>query len=147
MNMFVLGQLISDTHGAGLVVDYGEKHPFSDSLIVKIKFQGIYKHKYVPKDLLLQMPGLIDLSYYVDFYNLEKAAKSSNSRIQTNIITQGDFLKQMYIQDRGNMLKENSKENADLIDLQIKRLIDDEYMGRIYKFMSYGNESYYPFIN
>ena len=47
-----------------LIVDYGECHAFSDSI------RGISKHKYVPKDMLLELPGEIDLSAYVNFMAL-----------------------------------------------------------------------------
>jgi Uncharacterized conserved protein len=48
----------------------------------KTNQQGIRNHKYVPKDLLLEYPGEIDLSAYVNFAGLGHAAqKASGSKI------------------------------------------------------------------
>ena len=56
-----MSTLVAKTEGSALFVDYGDMHTYSDSLV------GIRDHKLIPKESLLELPGLIDLSYYVDF--------------------------------------------------------------------------------
>jgi NADH dehydrogenase [ubiquinone] 1 alpha subcomplex assembly factor 7 len=60
--------LIAKNNGACLFVDYGEDSYFSDSI------RGIRKHKFVENQQILEFPGEIDLSAYVNFRNLAAAA-------------------------------------------------------------------------
>lgn len=65
----LIGTMVGRTNGSGLIIDYGDFNAFEDSMI------GIKNHKFIPKKYLLELPGLIDLSYYVDFSNLSRSAK------------------------------------------------------------------------
>jgi NADH dehydrogenase [ubiquinone] 1 alpha subcomplex assembly factor 7 len=64
-----LAELINKVNGAALIIDYGENHAFKDSV------RAIRKHKFVEEDLLLEFPGEVDLSAYVNFLSLSHAAK------------------------------------------------------------------------
>lgn len=54
--------MIELSRGAGLIIDYGEDHAFSDS------FRGVKEHKLV-KDWneIISMVGTLDLTAYVNF--------------------------------------------------------------------------------
>ena len=82
-----ISELISKTNGGALIIDYGENHALSNSVrvivsvVMFINFEkGIRSHKYVPQDFLLEYPGEIDLSAYVNFASIKHVAeKSANS--------------------------------------------------------------------
>ena len=47
--------------------------------------KAIKSHKYIPKEYLLEFPGLVDISYFVDFNNLRKSCeKNENSELISN---------------------------------------------------------------
>lgn len=70
-----IAELINKNNGAALVFDYGENHALQDSV------RGIWNHKYIPNDQILDFPGEIDLSAYVNFMALsEVASKIENSK-------------------------------------------------------------------
>lgn len=137
--MDMMSSLIGKTEGTGLVIDYGDFHSYEDSLI------GIKKHKFVPKESLLELPGMIDLSYYVDFQNLSRSAKQTPNII-TSFLNQRDFLLQMGIYERlesysqGLDLEEREKERG-----SVERLLDPNDMGKEYKFLYVGCELIHPF--
>lgn len=54
-----IAEMIGKIQGAALVVDYGEKHAFSNSV------RAIRKHKIM--DSVLAKPGDCDISAYIDF--------------------------------------------------------------------------------
>lgn len=59
-----LAELISKRNGAMLAIDYGENQAFSDSI------RGIRRHKFIKNEDILEYPGEIDLSAYVNFAHL-----------------------------------------------------------------------------
>lgn len=63
-----MAKTIKSAGGAILNVDYGEDGVFSDSV------RAIKDHKYVPSPHFWQMPGLCDLSAYVNFAALGQFA-------------------------------------------------------------------------
>jgi NADH dehydrogenase [ubiquinone] 1 alpha subcomplex assembly factor 7 len=82
MNSFC--ELISKVGGGVLAIDYGDTFGFSDSIRVdSLLTQGIANHKFVPNDLLLEFPGQIDLSAYVNFIALAQACGENSKRILT----------------------------------------------------------------
>ena len=68
--------------GACLIIDYGKNDNCSDSL------QAVSAHK--PVDLLYQ-PGNADISHWVDFAALRRAAINTGARF-LGPVTQADFL-------------------------------------------------------
>ena len=94
----------------------------------------------------MDLPGHIDLSWYVDFENIEKACRSGNSKLQSSILTQKEFLERMYIKERFEEMKKCNDENTHkLLDMQLERLTGETYMGKIYKFYFFGDELAFPF--
>ena len=61
-----LSELIAKVNGAFLVMDYGENQGFSDSV------RAIRNHKFVKN--ILDFPGEVDLSAYVNFLSLSQSA-------------------------------------------------------------------------
>lgn len=141
MNSFA--ELISKVNGAVLAIDYGEMHGFSDSV------RGIAKHKFVKKEQLLELPGEIDLSAYVNFLALAESAKKAEGIANPQLMTQGQFLQNMGVWHRCEYLKQANEDLGDELEKQVLRLVGDEEMGDIYKFMYMGlekNGDVFPFI-
>ena len=111
MNSF--SELIAKIGGGVLAIDYGDSFGFSDSVrVVCIVIQGISNHKYVPKDYLLEFPGQIDLSAYVNFIALAHACGENPNRIfvltrvgDPILLTQKDFLEAMGMKHRCEVSK------------------------------------------
>lgn len=78
MNSFA--ELIAKIGGGILAIDYGDAFGFSNSLRVDLADKGIANHKYVPNDLILECPGEVDLSAYVNFIALAQAGDVSEAR-------------------------------------------------------------------
>ena len=86
-----LAELISKVGGAALIIDYGEKRAFSDSV------RAIQRHKLMDKNDILNKPGDCDLSAYVNFMALEQAALKVEGIKVPELLTQGNWLEQMGI--------------------------------------------------
>ncbi|KAJ1976329.1 hypothetical protein H4R35_002752 [Dimargaris xerosporica] len=122
-----IAKLIQAQGGSGLIVDYGDNHPFAESL------RGVSKHKFTHP---LTHPGTVDLTADVDFSLLRNAMAgrvSCYGPIQQNM-----FLGQMGIETRLSMLLKNTPTLAERNDLVtgFNRLVDPLHMGKVYKFMS-----------
>ena len=142
MNSFA--ELIAKTGGAVLAIDYGENHAFSDSL------RGIAQHRFVNSEDLLELAGSADLSAYVNFLALKDSATRIQGIAEPTILTQGEFLKSMGLPQRCEYLKMGNPGKAEELDLQVRRLIDSDEMGQVYKFMYVGLESagdVFPFLS
>jgi len=139
-----ISELISKIGGAMLTIDYGDNHAFSDSL------RGISKHRFVKNHDLLDLPGEVDLSAYVNFLAIGEACQRVSQIKRPRMLTQGDFLNQMGLQQRAAILKEASGADPQIIESQVHRLTHPDEMGDIFKFMYVGLKSYgevFPFIN
>ncbi len=67
-------------------------------LIIFFKLK-IKDHKYIPQKYLLEIPGLCDLSYYVDFQNMISTSKNSFG-IKSSLLEQVDFLLKNGLKER-----------------------------------------------
>ena len=92
----------------------------------------IYKHNYIN---VFDKPYLSDISYCPNFYLLKKIVERNNLFVN-GITTQGEFLEKLGITKRAEMLSKNlpftKKAN---IYYRLKRLIDEKYMGQLFKVM------------
>lgn len=79
-----LAELIAKIKGAALIVDYGEKRAFSNSV------RAIARHKIL--DEYLNKPGECDLSAYVNFLALEQAALQAEGVRVPELMTQAQWL-------------------------------------------------------
>jgi NADH dehydrogenase [ubiquinone] 1 alpha subcomplex assembly factor 7 len=139
-----LCELINKVNGASLIIDYGENHALSNSV------RGIRNHKYVENDMLLEFPGEVDLSAYVNFAALAEAAKKNSEMAAFGPIPQGVFLESMGIETRVEMLcKTASPAVAERLKSEYERLVSPDEMGEIYKVQylgKKGNGEIFPFV-
>ena len=84
-----ISELIQKINGAALFIDYGENQAFSNSI------RGISRHKFIDQDNLLEFPGEIDLSAYVNFLHLSNACQKVPNIKTSGPIPQGLFLESM----------------------------------------------------
>lgn len=80
------------------------------------------------------MPGLCDLSSYVDFSALKMYAEKASNMVACETLTQGYFLEAMGINTRVDILsKAMTKENKERLESEADRLTNPDEMGEIYK--------------
>lgn len=122
--------------GVGLFMDYGYIFPtFGESL------QAIKNHEYVD---IFAYPGESDLTAHVDFGALGQVIGGYSKELKLlPPMSQGDFLLQLGIMQRGEALKASlsSQEEKDLLDSAIHRLTDKDEMGGIFKIFAFGHRS------
>lgn len=86
MTMETISQIISQSNGVILNIDYGNNFAHSDSI------RAIRDHKYVPFPQWVNLPGLCDLSAYVDFSSLQQFAEKTAGIKGFEPLPQGYFL-------------------------------------------------------
>ena len=110
--------------GACLIIDYGRDGPSGDSL------QAVSNHK--PVDLFYQ-PGNADLSHWVDFSAIRRAAEKAGARL-IGPITQGEFLRNIGIIQRSEALaKLADAETRRGLFAAVDRLVSNQQMGSTFK--------------
>ncbi len=111
--------------GAILMIDYGHEGPACGDTL-----QAVKNHKYV--DVLTHV-GDADLTSHIDFGVLKYVAIEKNLAVQLS--GQGDFLRSKGIEIRAAQLMAQKDVSGDL-----KRLIDDNDMGKLFRVMEVINE-------
>ena len=116
---------ISKLKGCILLIDYGYLKSNNQNTL-----QSVMKHR---KNNLLNNLGSADITSHVNF-NLLNEFFSKNSLKTKNLITQKEFLENMGIFERAEIVAKKMKftEQSDLY-LRIKRLISPRYMGKLFK--------------
>ena len=110
--------------GVLLVIDYGNVSGIGDTL------QAINKHEYKS---VLEKPGQSDLSSHVNFKLLMKIADKKNLYVSP-LKNQQNFLIELGIKERLQSLTKNvSSAIAEKVVSEVKRLIDPEKMGTLFK--------------
>ena len=110
--------------GVLLVVDYGNISGVGDTL------QAVTKHKFKS---VLEKPGQSDLSSHVNFKLLEKIASKKKLYVSP-VREQQKFLLELGIKERLNSLTKNvSSAIAETLNSEVKRLIDPDKMGSLFK--------------
>jgi NADH dehydrogenase [ubiquinone] 1 alpha subcomplex assembly factor 7 len=118
-----LGALVARQGGAALVIDYGRAEPgFGDTL------QALKRHEAVDP---LGCPGEADLTVHADFPAVLAAAWAAGA--STVLLTQGDFLRRLGVEQRAEVLKRTRPDQAARIGRQLDRLIGDDQMGQLFK--------------
>lgn len=124
-----LCNLIKNTIGNILIIDYG--YEFNDKYISTL--QALKKHQYTSifKDI-----GEVDLTAHVDFSSIKQEGILAGCEVYGSL-TQSEFLKNMGIELRAEILKRNaSAEQIKEINSGLLRLIDSKEMGSLFKVMS-----------
>jgi len=119
---------IAGNGGAALFVDYGHGQSAPGDTLQAVKSHNFH-------DPLVE-PGTADLTAHVDFGALAQRVFASGGRA-LGPVTQGQFLNTLGIVERAENLRENaSPEQAEDIAMALKRLVDGEEMGELFKVMA-----------
>ena len=95
--------------------------------------QSVRDHKYNP---VLNYIGEADITAHVDFFALRGAALARGVEVN-DVITQGEFLLNMGIKLRAEILKTSATNDLKgEIDLAVERLISPKQMGELFKVMT-----------
>ncbi|MBC8268374.1 MAG: SAM-dependent methyltransferase [Rhodospirillaceae bacterium] len=123
-----IARRIADHGGAALFVDYGHGQSAPGETL-----QAVKNHNF--HDPLVD-PGTADLTAHVDFGALAQRVFASGARA-LGPVTQGDFLTTLGIVERAEILRKNATpEQAEDIAQALKRLVDPEEMGGLFKVMA-----------
>jgi len=123
----IISKKINTFQGGLLIVDYGySQKKMKDSL------QSIYKHNF---NNVLDNFGKSDITYNLNFFLLKKIVKKLNLKV-VGLTSQRNFLTKLGILDRAEILAKNLQfsKKADIY-YRIKRLIDRNFMGELFKVM------------
>ena len=123
----IISKKINTFQGGLLIVDYGYlQKKMKDSL------QSIYKHNF---NNVLDNFGKSDITYNLNFFLLKKIVKKLNLKV-AGLTSQRNFLTRLGILDRAEILAKNLQfsKKADIY-YRIKRLIDRNFMGELFKVM------------
>ena len=106
------------------MIDYGNISGIGDTL------QAVNKHKFKS---VLEKPGQSDLSSHVNFKLLAEIARKKNL-YASPIREQQNFLLELGIMKRLKGLTKNVSSNiAERVEFEIRRLIDPDKMGSLFK--------------
>ena len=110
--------------GVLLVVDYGNISGIGDTL------QAVNNHKFRG---ILEKPGQSDLTSHVNFKLLKEIAIKKNLYVSP-VKEQQNFLLELGIKERLKSLTKNvSSTIAERVETEVKRLIDPDKMGSLFK--------------
>ncbi len=110
--------------GVLLVVDYGNISGIGDTL------QAVSDHEFRS---ILEKPGQSDLSSHVNFKLLKEIARKKNLYVSP-VKEQQNFLLELGIKERLKSLTKNvSSTIAERVESEVKRLIDPDKMGSLFK--------------
>ena len=125
-----LAVLCTERPGVALLIDYG--HTITD---VGDTLQAVKKHAFHP---VLDTPGEADLTAHVDFAVVGQVARSQGASIH-GPVEQGQWLNRLGARVRETQLADGkSVADAALIRSGIRRLIDPDKMGRMFKVIAIG---------
>ena len=99
---------------------------------MKNSIKSIYKHKF---NNILNNFGKSDITYNINFFLLKKIAEKLNLKV-AGLTTQGSFLTNLGISYRAETLAKNLEfsKKADIY-YRLKRLVDKNFMGELFKVM------------
>ena len=123
----IISKKINTLQGGLLIIDYGylEKK-------MKNSLKSVYKHNF---NNVLNNFGKSDITYNINFFLLKKIAKKLNLKV-AGLTSQGSFLTKLGISHRAEILAKNLRfsKKADIY-YRLKRLIDKNFMGELFKVM------------
>ena len=119
-----ISQRLTEQGGAALIIDYGAMELRAGSTL-----QALREHKKVDP---LDHPGEADLTAHVDFELLQDVAQKNGADVM-GLQMQGEWLHQMGIETRLEALKRKNPAEADKLQRQHDRLVDDGQMGVLFK--------------
>ena len=126
-------KIIKKNTGGLLLIDYGytEKK-------MKNTLQAISNHKFAN---ILENIGNSDITHNISF-NLFKNFVEKIGGLKNNLTTQKEFLKQMKIEQRAEIISKNLSFSKKMdIYLRLNRLINEKQMGNLFKVMLIKNKN------
>jgi NADH dehydrogenase [ubiquinone] 1 alpha subcomplex assembly factor 7 len=123
-----LGNHLATARGAALIIDYGHaRSAMGDTL------QAMKAHQFCA---ITNFIGEADITSHVDFENLARAFAQGGATI-AGLMTQGQFLQNMGLEARTQMLQQNLGDDArkDLVAAS-DRLANAAQMGELFKVMA-----------
>ena len=123
----VITEKIKSNNGGILIIDYGYLNKE-----IKNTLQSVSKHKY--SDILYNF-GKSDITYNLSFYLIKQIIKQLGS-FNLKTTTQKKFLTKLGIFERAEIVAKNMlfTKKADIY-FRIKRLVDENAMGNLFKVM------------
>ena len=127
-----ISKIINKKNGGLLIIDYGY---FSKKMFNTL--QSVKKHKKVD---ILKNSGDADISHLLNYYFLKRIAKKFKLNVN-GLSTQRNFLIKLGIIERAKIISRNAPflEKANIY-YRLKRLIDHNEMGEIFKVMFISNK-------
>lgn len=126
-------KLLQKASGSLLIIDYGYDYSPLKRIIYDSTLQAVKNHKFHP---IFSDIGRADLTSHVDFFALRQSAVA-NYCLAKESITQREFLFNLGIIFRAELLKSKSSPSQSFnIELGLRRLIDDDQMGKLFKAMT-----------
>lgn len=127
--------ILKTNKGAALIIDYGhDGHGFGDSL------QAVKQHRFAK---VFENLGAQDITAHVNFTALKEHAQQSGAQVAP-IVTQANFLTDLAIGLRAQMLIRKNPDKELEIAGALNRLIDEEQMGNLFKVMCVQNCDFTP---
>ena len=127
-----ISKIIKKNSGGLLIIDYGytEKK-------MKNTLQAVSNHKFAN---ILNNIGNVDITHNINF-NLFKRYTKEICGLKNNLTTQKDFLLKMGIKERAEIISKNLNfsKKADIY-FRLRRLIDENQMGSLFKVMLIKNK-------
>ena len=127
-----ISDLIKENSGGLLLIDYG----YTDKKM-KNTLQGVSNHKFAN---ILNNIGNVDITHNINFELFKKFIKRKGG-LQNNLTSQKNFLTKMGIKKRAEIISKNESflRKADIYH-RLKRLIDENQMGSLFKVMLIKNK-------
>lgn len=125
---FALANRIARQGGAAIIVDYGYEGPALGDTV-----QAVKNHRFADP---FADAGEVDLTAHVDFTVLRNMALQAGLRVH-GAVGQGDFLRRLGIEARGEQLARTAPDRAVEVEAAIRRLTDAEQMGTLFRAMAW----------
>ena len=127
-----ISNLIKENSGGLLLIDYG----YTDKKM-RNTLQGVSNHKFAN---ILDNIGNVDITHNISFELFKKFIKRKGG-LQNNLTSQKNFLTKMGIKKRAEIISKNVSflRKADIYH-RLKRLIDENQMGSLFKVMLIKNK-------
>lgn len=126
-------KLLQKTSGSLLIIDYGYDYNPLKRVVYDSTLQAVMNHKFHP---IFSDIGRADLTSHVDFFALRQSA-IANGCLAKEVSTQREFLCNLGIIFRAELLKSKvGAAEASIIESELKRLIDIDQMGNLFKVMN-----------
>ena len=127
-----ISNLIKENSGGLLLIDYG----YTDKKM-RHTLQGVSNHKFAN---ILDNIGNVDITHNISFELFKKFIKRKGG-LQNNLTSQKNFLTKMGIKKRAEIISKNESflRKADIYH-RLKRLIDENQMGSLFKVMLIKNK-------